>query len=719
MKFFRKSFLTLVLFFCLFLSCSSTADSSYDADELLITSIASVLEKFHFIKKDINQTFFDQVMDKYFDIVDNDKSIFTESEYQELKSYNHLDIENVTGGFTEIRKIPEISEKILQLRGKKFKEFLVDYLSKPLEYNGEATYNTSREERKWLASEADLLDLWKNKILNNAIAELISLSEEEENKAIKMDSDEFWELEKKVREDLTKSVKRIFNEFITRKASDYFNLYLNSITLSYDRYTDYFPPVDQETFNLGLTGKLEGIGAQINKSDDGAIEVVSLIPGGPSFKQKELEKGDKILKVGQGLDGNFVDVTVLTLKEGLSLIRGEKGTTVRLQVKKISGEEKEISIVRDVVEIQETYARSTTFKDQDQSYGYIYLPGFYRDFDEGVNRNSTDDVIKEIKKLEEKNIQGLVFDLRNNGGGALLDAIGITGLFIESGPVVRIKGNTEELSPLYDRDEMVLFSKPLIFILNENSASASEIVAAALQDYDRALVMGTKKTFGKGTVQNFFDLNQINALKNFDRDFGAIKLTVKKFYRITGKSTQGVGVKPDVVFPSLSEAIDTKESDFPFDNLEPISFKKWLDPLTGENIRVEYEPALNKANSLVKKTSYFQKIKEKIILVRENQKKMIFSLNLEKRMKERKVFIDKLNKLDETITEPFKDFTVVEDPEDKKSYEQVWYDNISKDIQINQAMKLLKDLVEIDQAAEARDSVAVSVDDSANAKASY
>ena len=525
-------------------------------------------------------------------------------------------------------------------------------------------------------------------------SELVAKLEDKNNEKVRIGDAEFKKIEKSAREKITKSIKKIFNELISKKPRDYFSTYLNAMTQTYDRYTIYFPPVEQETFTSGLTGKLEGIGAQINKSDDGTIEIVNIIPGGPSFKQKKLTPGDKILKVGQDDDGEMVDIVNLTMNEGLGLIRGKKGTKVRLYIRKISGEEKEISIIRDVIVLQETYARSSVFKDQGVLYGYIYLPSFYRDFNNGVARNSSEDIANELKKLNALNVEGLVFDLRNNGGGALTDAVRISGFFIKNGPIVRVRSSRQEHAPLYDRDDSVLFEKPVVILINENSASASEIVAAALQDYGRVIVMGPKQSFGKGTVQTSFDLNQIDALKRFDRNFGGLKLTVQKFYRITGKSTQNIGVRPDIVFPSLSEAVEPVESDFPYDDLEAIRFVKWAGSDESRNV---YADVIREIQEEIAKTPYFEEIAQKVKLVKKNRKKTKVSLNLKKRLSDRKNFITEMKKLDLEIKKPFTDFVVETDEENLEIYGKNWYEDLSKDIYVNTAMKVLK---KINQAPE-------------------
>ncbi len=689
MKIIKKTFLAFSLVAYLFISCNSK-NKNYNEDELLISSVSSILNQFHFFRKNINDAYFDEVLESYFNAIDLEKNFFLEEEYQNIKQLNALDEE---GSFTDIREIPIIVEEIFNLRGKKLRKTLIDYLENPIDYNQDEFYETDSEKKVFANSEAELIQRWKLRLKNNIITDLIFNLEEknQEKKAeekIVIGSEEFREIEKKAREDAVKSVKKIFNELINRKPRDYFNIYVNALTQSYDRYSNYFPPVAQETFNLDLSGKLEGIGAQINKAEDGSIEIVSIIPGGPSFKQKKLAPGDRILKVGQGEDGELVDVTSLTINEGLSLLRGKKGTKVRLYVKKIKEKkEEEIIITRDVIIIQTTYARSAIFENEGENYGYLYLPGFYRDFNDGISRNSSDDVKDEIEKLMKDNIKGLVFDLRNDGGGSLQDAVKIAGLFIESGPIVRVKSNQEEHAPLYDRDNNILYNQTLVFLINENSASASEIVAAALQDYERAIILGTEKSFGKGTVQTTFDLNQINILKQFDRNFGGIKLTIQKFYRVTGKSTQNIGVVPDVIFPSLAETITPINQGFQYDSLEPIPFKKW-----DNSHKKNYQLAMDKVKTAINQDTHFEKIKEKVDLINNNKEKTKLTLNLEKRLAEREEFNKKLENLNEEITQPFSDFVVKVDQNKKEIYGEEWYESLSKDIQVNYAMKLLKDI---------------------------
>ncbi len=682
MKLVKKTFLIFGIIIYFFISCNSNGRTgSYGEDELLIGSISGILNRYHFVSKNINQKYFNEILNQYFEILDNEKIFFTKSNYDEIKALNNLASED---NFGEILRISEVVENIFNVRGEQLRVTLVNYLQEPMNYDEDEYYDTSTKNRVWVATEEDLLKRWKLRLKNSVETELVAKLEE--NDKIKIGDAKFKEIEKEARENVTKAVKKIFNELISKKPRDYFNAYLNAMTQIYDRYTTYFPPVDQETFTSGLTGKLEGIGAQINKSDDGSIEIVSLIPGGPSFKQKKLSPGDKILKVGQDDGGEMVDVANLTMNEGLSMIRGKKGTKVRLYVRKISGAEEEISIVRDVIVLQETYARSSVFESGDSLYGYLYLPSFYRDFRNGVARNSSSDVSAELEKFNDLNVKGLVFDLRNNGGGALEDAVKISGFFIENGPIVRVRSSEREHAPLYDRDDSVLFDKPVVVLINENSASASEIVAATLQDYDRVIVMGSEQSFGKGTVQTSFDLNQINALKRFDRDFGGIKLTVQKFYRITGKSTQNIGVKPDIVFPSLSEALEPIESDFPYDDLLAIEFVKW--PKSDEEKSL-YKDVIDTTTREIAENPYFDEISKKVKLIKKNREKTKVSLNLRKRLQEREEFINKMNQLKVKIEKPFQDFVVQVDRKKADIYGDGWYEDLAKDIYVNTAMKVL------------------------------
>ncbi|RZK27879.1 MAG: tail-specific protease, partial [Hymenobacter sp.] len=355
--------------------------------------------------------------------------------------------------------------------------------------------------------------------------------------------------------------------------------YANTIANTYDPHTEYFAPKDKEEFDYQLTGRLEGIGATLREKD-GLIYIEEIVPGSASFRQGQLKKGDAILRVAQGAT-EPVSIEGWHTAKAVTLIRGKKGTEVRLTVKKPDGSTKIIPIIRDVVINEETYAQSAIINDPSgKKIGYLRLPGFYADFNNNGGRSSADDVKKELAKLNAEGAQGIVFDLRTNGGGSLTDAVEMAGLFMPSGPMVQVHDSRGVTNVLNDKDPRVQYTGPLVVLVNKYSASASEILAAAVQDYKRGIIMGSTSTYGKGTVQRVVDLDEtlpaeLNALK----PFGSLKFTMQKFYRVTGASTQFKGVASDIVLPDVYSYLDQgeKESDYPlkWDEIKPASFRPW------------------------------------------------------------------------------------------------------------------------------------------------
>ncbi len=388
------------------------------------------------------------------------------------------------------------------------------------------------------------------------------------------------ELEAEARKKVVKTYEDFYRRLGQTDKEEWMAIYVNSITNLYDPHTEYFPPKDKEQFDISMTGRLEGIGAQLQEKD-GQIKIMEIVPGTPSYRQGDLKAGDIILKVGQG-GQNPVNVEGMRIDKAIQLIRGKKGTEVRLTVKKPDATIRVIPLIRDVIIIEETYAQSALIQDK-RKVGYIKLPTFYADFARKGGRNSGEDVKNEIAKLKQEGATGIILDLRNNGGGSLPDAVDMTGLFIPEGPVVQVESSGAAPNVLRDRDEATQFDGPMVVMVNSFSASASEILAAALQDYKRAIIVGSSSTYGKGTVQQVFDFDQVlpseyNALK----PFGSLKLTTQKFYRINGGATQLKGVTPDIILPDLYTYIEQgeKEQEFalPWDEIKPAQYQTWSKP---------------------------------------------------------------------------------------------------------------------------------------------
>jgi len=450
----------------------------------------------------------------------------------------------------------------------------------------------------------------------------------------------------------------------------------------------YLPPEEKEDFDIHMRGSLEGIGALL-REEDGYIKVVNIIPGGAAEQQGELESEDTILKVAQG-DEEPVDITDTRIRDAVSLIRGPKDTEVRLHIKKPDGSRRIIPIMRAIIQIKDTFVKSMVVKSADgtDNYGYLRIPTFYRDFksDSPGARNVTTDTKKEIEKLQQQNIKGLVIDLRNNGGGSLTDAVKTTGLFIDHGPVVQIKDSAGKIEVLRDTDNKMEYSGPIVVLINKFSASASEILAGALQDYKRAVIVGSEHTHGKGTVQAVIDIDRDTPLRRMNqfKPLGALKITVQKFYRISGASTQYRGIHADIVLPDRFKAIKSGEKymdySLPWDTIEQCAYEPLAQELPLEHLAQLSSQRIKDNDKMQHLIELAQKTKERI----DNSKR---SLVLNDIIAERKDLLDG-EELDEQPGH---------EKEDKKG-EKDWQEKAQKDPYVLEAIAIVKNLDESHKA---------------------
>ena len=591
------------------------AKSSQQRDEVLLELMQFGLNEAHFSPRALDDSLSSQIFDYFINELDPGKRIFQQKDMDQLEVYRHRLDDLIKAKQTAFF---DKAIELFLLRISQIYEMYPGYLENPIDFTLDEYYETDGKKRSYPASDDEWKDTWRQYLKYSTLVRLDTYLEEEKE-------EEYEVLEEKARDRTLKSMDEWKDRMEDLDRNDWLNVFLNSILAVQDPHTNYMPPYDQEAFEIEMSGKLEGIGAQLS-SRDGFITVVDIVSGSASWRQGELKIGDIILKVKQE-EGEPVDITDMRIEEAVKLIRGPKGTKVTLTVKKDDGLIKDITLTRDVVIMEATYASSAVLGDENK-YGYIKLPKFYLNYD-GKGRDCAQDVRNEIEKLKASNVQGIVLDLRNNGGGSLQAAIEIAGLFIETGPVVQVKSRNRAPEILADREPSVAWDGPLIIMINTFSASASEILAAAMQDYGRALVIGSPHSFGKGTVQNIFELDrmvprQLDSLK----PLGAMKLTIQKFYRINGSTTQLIGVEPDVVWPSRYNlvAVGEKELDYPmgFDEIEPAkysTFNEWKNIIkkVGQNASKRIETKEN-----------FQLVKEQAKFLKQRQDETAYSLNLEK-----------------------------------------------------------------------------------------
>ncbi|MES1217376.1 MAG: carboxy terminal-processing peptidase [Bacteroidota bacterium] len=471
-----------------------------------------------------------------------------------------------------------------------------------------------------------------------------------------------------------------------------------------DPHSEFFPPVDKRYFDEEMSGRFFGIGASL-QYDDGNIKVSSILTGSPAWKSGELQAGDLIVKVGEGKE-EPVELTGFVVTDAVKLIRGKKGTEVRLTIKKQDGAMKVISLIRDEIVQDETFARSAIVKNATSKIGYIYLPEFYADFDHPNGNRSYVDVAKEVAKLKEEKVDGIVIDLRNNGGGSLYDVVQMAGLFIDEGPIVQVKDRDNRASVLKDKDKSVLYSGPLAVMVNEFSASASEIFAAAIQDYNRGVIIGSTSTYGKGTVQRNIGLDPETGFSLSNSDLGTIKLTLQKFYRINGGSTQLKGVYSDVVLPDNLENLKVREKDdpdaLPWDEINKAPYSNWA---AGYDIKTIQKLSSERLESNVA----FKLIKDNTDwLSRQNDKS--YSLQIDKYRKEQKMIRatirqnEALLKLQNEMNVSALSTETNKWASDKNKMDRFnqWLKNLQKDIYLDQAVKVVDDMINQQNLAKAK-----------------
>ncbi|MBS9766312.1 MAG: carboxy terminal-processing peptidase [Flavobacteriaceae bacterium] len=559
----------------------------YRKERTLLTILNYVLTQGHFEKKAMDNVFSEKVFTEFLKGLDPLKRYFLKSDIDEFKNYETLLLSDNKTQNRDILFFNLVHQRFLK-RLNEAENRCKTLLDQPFDFSKNETVTTDYKKTDYCKTEEELTERWKKQLKSSILSKIYIKETEQKDKAKKDKSKEdkvkkdsvavkkpFKTLEKEARETTQNNFKDFFERMSELTYDDWFSTYVNTMTSQFDPHTTYLDPSFKRRFDISMSGKLEGIGAVLQKKN-GFVKVVELVVGGPAWKGGELEAEDLILKAGEG-DSEPTDLTGMRLDKAIDYIKGKKGTEVRLTIKKIDGTIKTISIVRDVVELEETFVKSSIVNKNGKKYAIIHLPKFYINFEEQNYRNSATDMAKEIERLKKENVEGLVIDLRNNGGGSLKTAIEISGLFIEEGPVVQVKYRGKDPIIKEDKDPAIQWDKPLAILVNESSASASEIFSGAMKDYHRAVIIGSKQTYGKGTVQTVIDLNRYSKLKK--EDLGALKMTIQKFYRVNGKSTQLEGIHSDIVIPTKYRYLDIGERDLdnplPNDTVAPANYKVW------------------------------------------------------------------------------------------------------------------------------------------------
>jgi len=663
-----------------------------EKDKILLGLISYALTQGHYEPQDLNDDFSKAIFDDFINDLDPTRRFFTKEDIKEFSIYQDKIDDQIRN---EDLTFYNVVYARYTRRMQEAKGFYKEILKYPFDFNKDETFDVDYDKKEFPKNEIELIINWQKHLKLITISRLYDKLEVENGKK-KEDANykikPFDKLEIEARKSTLKGMEETFNRFDDLDETDWFSVFVNSISEEFDPHTTYFAPKIKKKFDIDMAGKLEGIGARLQKKGD-YTKVSELISGGPAWRAGELEVGDLILKVAQA-DGEALDIVGMRLDDAIEFIKGKKGTEVRLTLKKIDGTIETISIVRDVVIIDETFAKSSVVKKGKRKFGIINLPKFYIDFSEKNFRNSATDMAVEVEKLNQENVEGLVIDLRNNGGGSLETAIDIAGLFIQEGPIVQVKYREGKPRVRSDKDKKIQWNKPLVVLVNELSASASEIFAAAMQDYNRAVIIGSKQTFGKGTVQNILPLN--NYYK-YAKDLGALKMTIQKFYRVNGGSTQLKGVEPDIKLPSRYSFLNIGERDednpLGWDKIESAIYTSW-------NGYENFDDVVNNSKKRIANNAQFILIDKNAKWLKEGRddttvylKFSDYKQDIEKRDEESKEFkaiYDYKNNL--TFMSPNHEIPLLKKDSVLADKRRVWHKNLAKDIYVEEALNVLNEL---------------------------
>jgi len=675
-----------------------------EREVMIQNAVLKILEEAHFKPQDINNDYSEKVFEYYIDYIDSYKRFFTREDIKVLEEYKLLIDDQVKANeLTFFNK----SMDLLDARINEVQSYYNEIIEQDFDFGSKESYELDADKRKFALNSEELREHWRKGLKYEMVVKIARKITHYEDLEEEKSSDE---IEKEAIDEVKENYDDWFKRFNKVRRSDRFGVYLNTLTHIFDPHSDYMSPKDKQDFDISMGGKLEGIGARL-QTDGDFTKVVSIVPGGPVWKDKRIEVNDLILKVQQKGEEEVVDIFGMRVDDVVQLIRGKKGTVVTLTIKKKDGSLEDISLERDIVNTQESLARSAILNlgtpedgiNAVENVGYIHLPKFYSSF-EGKDGNScAADIKKEIIKLKESDVNGVILDLRNNGGGSLRDVVDMSGLFIENGPIVQVKPRRRSPFVYKDEDPKVLYTGPLVVLINGFSASASEILAAAMQDYNRAIIVGSN-SFGKGTVQRFIDLDR--AVRGFDdfKPLGELKVTMQKFYRINGGSTQLKGVEPDIYLPDRYTYMDVgeREYDYAMDwtSIDPLSF--------GQSVRVEDDKSELRERSQARllNNMTFSLIEDQAKHYKQKSDQSEYPLDISGYQ----AVISKRKALDEKYSDIMKsdieslfisnieeDFASINMDENTAARNEEWIKALKRDIYLEESMNIIKDMIELDQ----------------------
>ena len=695
----QNNFFTLLIAFIMCLASCSFVSKDFDTsdkDNLVIQLITYVLDQAHYLDKEINDEFSEKVFNTFLENLDPFKRYFYSSDIKDFSAYKY----SIDDAFKNPNL--EFFDLVYERYSKRMsesEEVFKDILSQPFDFSKDEVCECDFEVLDYVKTKDELYDRWR-KLLKIYVIENyhdeIKLDLKKQEEDIEFNPRTLAEIEKETRDALSVTMNDNYR-FITQEIQrgDWLSVYINSFVSQYDPNTSYLDPESKDRFDVDMSGNYAGIGARLQKKID-KVEITEVISGGPAWRDNILEKGDAILKVRQDDENEAVSILEMRLSEAVKLIKGDKGTKVHLTIKKVDGSINEVTVKRDIVLLEETYIKSSIVEKGDNFYGVINIPKFYIDFDNQSNRDAAKDLRTEISRLKEEGVKGLVIDLRNNGGGALKTVVDMAGMFIKSGPVVQVKYFDKEKQVLSDRDRSILWTGPLVILVNEGSASASEILAAAMQDYKRAIIIGGNQTWGKGTVQNVFPLNRM-VRGNTNGDLGALRYTTQKYYRINGGSVQLEGVKSDINVPYRYKYLDFGEKDsenpLQWDEIDDVDYTKWQS-------NFDFEEAIEKSKIRMTDNEYLNLVEENAKWIKSIRDDKVINLNYEKfkeELENNSLKTEKFKALnDYSLDYKFQSLPYELDLIKKDSVlgikRERWHKSLNKDFYIDEALNVLSDL---------------------------
>ena len=694
-----KNLFTLLIAFIMCLASCSFVSKDFDTsdkDNLIIQLVTYVLDQAHYLDKEINDEFSEKVFDTFLENLDPFKRYFYASDIKEFSKYKYLIDDAFKSPNLDFFNLVYDTYKIRMLESEKI---FTDILSKPFDFTKDEVCECDFEQFDYVQTKAQLKDRWRILL---KIYMIENYHDEIEDDLRKSDKEIDYTprnsslIEKETRETLKETMQQNYT-FMSEEMqrSDWFSVYINSFVSQYDPNTSYLDPESKERFDVDMSGNYAGIGARLQKKID-KVEITEVISGGPAWRDNILEKGDAILKVRQDNEDEPVGILNMRLTEAVKLIKGKKGTKVHLTIKKVDGSISEVTVKRDIVLLEETYIKSSIVEKDNNNFGIINIPKFYIDFDNQSNRDAAKDLRSEIERLKEQSIKGLVIDLRNNGGGSLKTVVDMAGMFIKNGPVVQVKYADKEKQVLSDRDRSIIWKGPLVILVNEGSASASEILAAAMQDYKRAIVIGGNQTWGKGTVQNVFPLNRM-VRGNTNGDLGALRYTTQKYYRINGGSVQLEGVKSDINVPYRYKYLDFGEKDsenpLQWDEIGKAEYTTW-------NSNFDFEKTVEKSNKRMIDNEYLNLVEENAKWIKSVRDNKLINLNYDKFKLELDENSSKTKKFkalnDYSMNYNFKslpyELDLIKNDSVLGLKRERWHKSLNKDFYIEEALNVLSDL---------------------------